>query len=43
MMFVTTTTEKAEVAARIARELPMVGPGPDALRVFDAEWAMLRC
>lgn len=36
MMFVTTTTEKAAVAARIARELPMVEPGPDALRVFDA-------
>ena len=36
MMFVTTTTEKAAVAARIARELPLVRPGPDALRVFDA-------
>ena len=36
MMFVTTTTEKAAVAARIARELPMVRPGPDAFRVFDA-------
>lgn len=36
MMFVTTTTEKAAVAARIARELPHVQPGPDALRVFDA-------
>ena len=36
MMFVTTTTEKAAVAARIARELPLVQPGPDALRVFDA-------
>lgn len=36
MMFVTTTTEKAEVAARIARETTLVDPGPDALRVFDA-------
>lgn len=36
MMFVTTTTEKTEVAARIAREAEAVAPGPDALRVFDA-------
>ncbi len=36
MMFVTTTTEKAEVAARIAQEADLVNPGPDALRVFDA-------
>ena len=35
-MFVTTTTEKSEVAARIAREAPRVAPGPDALRLFDA-------
>lgn len=35
-MFVTTTTEKSEVAARIAREAPKVAPGPDALRLFDA-------
>lgn len=35
-MFVTTTTEKSEVAARIAREAPEVTPGPDALRLFDA-------
>lgn len=35
-MFVTTTTEKSEVAARIAREAPKVTPGPDALRLFDA-------
>ena len=36
MMFVTTTTEKTEVAARVAREASHVDPGPDALRVFDA-------
>ena len=36
MMFVTTTTEKTEVAARIAREVSHVDPGPDALRLFDA-------
>ncbi len=36
MMFVTTTTEKSEVAARIAREASLVSPGPDALRLFDA-------
>ena len=36
MMFVTTTTEKSEVAARIAREARLVAPGPDALRLFDA-------
>ncbi|MCY4370463.1 MAG: hypothetical protein OXF41_13880 [bacterium] len=36
MMFVTTTTEKTEVAARIAREAALVDPGPYALRVFDA-------
>ena len=36
MMFVTTTTEKAEVAARIVREARLVDPGPDALRLFDA-------
>ncbi len=35
-MFVTTTTEKTEVAARIAREASHVDPGPDALRMFDA-------
>ena len=36
IMFVTTTTEKAEVAVRIGRETALIGPGPDALRVFDA-------
>ena len=36
MMFVTTTTEKTEVAARVAREARLVDPGPDALRLFDA-------
>lgn len=36
MMFVTATTEKEEVAARVAREAERVAPGPDALRVFDA-------
>lgn len=36
MMFVTTTTEKTEVASRIAREAALVEPGPHALRVFDA-------
>ena len=36
MMFVTTTTEKAAVAARIAAELPKLQPGPDSFRVFDA-------
>ncbi len=35
-MFVTTTTEKAAVAARVSEELPRLGPGADALRVFDA-------
>ncbi len=36
MMFITTTTEKAEVASRIAREARLVAPGPDAIRLFDA-------
>lgn len=36
MMFVTVTTEKEMVAARVAREAERVTPGPDALRVFDA-------
>ena len=36
MMFVTATTEKEMVAARVAREAERVTPGPDALRVFDA-------
>ena len=35
-MFVTTTSEKAEVAARIGRELTQLKPTPPALRVFDA-------
>ena len=36
MMFVTTTNEKAVVAARLGRELPEVMPGRRALRLFDA-------
>ena len=36
MMFITTTTEKSEVAARIAQEARRVAPGPDAFRLFDA-------
>ncbi len=36
MMFITTTTEKSAVAARIVEEFRHVEPGPDALRVFDA-------
>lgn len=36
MMFVTATTEKEKVAARVAREAERITPGPDALRVFDA-------
>jgi hypothetical protein len=36
LLFVTTTSEKAEVAARIGRELDHLQPTPPALRVFDA-------
>ncbi|MGH9133315.1 MAG: hypothetical protein ACRDZZ_05205, partial [Ilumatobacteraceae bacterium] len=36
LLFVTTTSEKAEVAARIGRELTELKPTPPALRVFDA-------
>lgn len=36
MMFVTTTNEKAVVAARLGDELSSVTPGDRALRVFDA-------
>ena len=36
LLFVTTTSEKAEVAARIGRELDHLAPKPPALRVFDA-------
>lgn len=36
IMFVTTTTEKAEVATRIGLETARISPGPDALRLFDA-------
>ena len=36
MMFVTTTNEKAVVAARLEDELALVGPGAHGLRVFDA-------
>ncbi len=36
LLFVTTTSEKAEVAARIGRELAHIVPTPPALRVFDA-------
>ena len=36
LLFVTTTSEKAEVAARIGRELAALRPQPPALRVFDA-------
>jgi hypothetical protein len=36
LMFTTATNEKAVVAERIGRELEEVGPGPNALRIFDA-------
>jgi hypothetical protein len=36
LLFVMTTSEKAEVAARIGRELGHIKPRPPALRVFDA-------
>jgi hypothetical protein len=36
LLFVMTTSEKAEVAARIGRELGHIAPRPPALRVFDA-------
>ena len=36
LLFVTTTSEKAEVATRIGRELTQLKPTPPALRVFDA-------
>jgi len=36
LLFVTTTSEKPMVAARIGRELDLIQPRPPALRVFDA-------
>lgn len=36
LAFVTACDEKARIAARVARELPHLKPGPPALRVFDA-------
>ena len=36
LLFVTTTSEKSEVAARIGRELSSLAPKPPALRLFDA-------
>jgi hypothetical protein len=36
LLFVTTTSEKAVVAARIGNELDQLKPKPPALRVFDA-------
>jgi hypothetical protein len=36
LMFTTATNEKAVVAERIGEELGNVGPGEDALRIFDA-------
>jgi hypothetical protein len=36
LLFVTTTSEKTEIAARIGRELSFVAPRPPALRMFDA-------
>jgi hypothetical protein len=36
LLFVMTTSEKAEVAARIGRELGQISPRPPALRLFDA-------
>jgi hypothetical protein len=36
LLFVTTTSEKTEVAARVGRELGELRPTPPALRLFDA-------
>jgi hypothetical protein len=36
LLFVMTTSEKAEVAARIGREISHITPRPPALRLFDA-------
>jgi hypothetical protein len=36
LLFVMTTSEKAEVAARIGRELGFIVPRPPAVRMFDA-------
>jgi hypothetical protein len=36
LLFVMTTSEKAEVAARIGREIGHIAPRPPALRLFDA-------
>src|SRR5215203_1227328 len=36
LLFVMTTSEKAEVAARIGREISHISPRPPALRLFDA-------
>jgi hypothetical protein len=36
LLFVMTTSEKAEVAARIGREIGQIEPRPPALRLFDA-------
>ncbi len=36
LLFVTTTSEKSEVAARIGKELQYVKPRPPAMNVFDA-------
>ena len=36
LLFVTTTSEKVEVATRIGRELPLLKPTPPALHLFDA-------
>ncbi|MEP7045808.1 MAG: hypothetical protein ABI949_03965 [Ilumatobacteraceae bacterium] len=36
LLFVMTTSEKAEVAARIGREIGQIVPRPPALRLFDA-------
>ena len=36
LMFVTTCSEKWEVARRVNRELPMLRPKPPALNLFDA-------
>lgn len=36
LMFVTTCSEKWEVARRVNRELPMLRPKPPALKLFDA-------
>jgi hypothetical protein len=36
LLFVTTTSEKSVVAARVGHELDLLDPAPPALRVFDA-------